>query len=77
MLPRSCPLREGQGGEGEDAVAGDRAAGGVGEDHAVGIAIEGDAEVGAVLADQVAGGFRMQRAAAGVDVDAVRVGSRG
>ncbi len=66
-------LVERQGGEGENAVAGNWRAGGVGENHAVGIAVEGDAEVGAVLADQIAGGLRVKRPAPVVDVDAVRL----
>ena len=66
-------LFQADGAEAEDAVAADDLAVGVGEDDAVGVAVEGDAEVGLVLADELAGGFRVERAAAVIDVEAVRV----
>ena len=70
-------LLQADGAKAEDAVAADHLAVGIGEDDAVGVAIEGDAEVGVVAADEFAGVFRMERAAAAVDVEAVRLDAGG
>jgi hypothetical protein len=77
MLLEFPLLLEADGAEREDAVAADHLAVGIGEDDAVGIAIEGDAEVGIEAADEFAGVFRMERAAAAVDVEAVRLDAGG
>ena len=64
-------LFQADGAQRQDAVTADHLAVGIGEDDAVGIAIERDPEVGIVAADQFAGVFRVERAAAAVDVEAV------
>ena len=61
-----------QGQDGEDLIAVDRLAGGGHGQHAVAVAVEGDAEVAAVLDDRAREQRQIGRAAAVVDVDAVR-----
>jgi len=63
-------FEEAGGGE-EDAVAVDDASRIGDEERAVGIAIEGDAELGFFFDDALLQAFEMERAAAGVDVAAI------
>ncbi len=70
-------LLQGEGGEGDDAVAADNVAMSIGEDDAVGIAIEADAEVGLVLGDEGGGVLGMEGAAVVVDVDTIGLGGHG
>ena len=62
-----------QGAQGQDAIARDGGPAGVGENHAVRIAVERDADIGALLFHDFAGEFRVERPYARVDIDAVRV----
>ena len=65
-------LHQGQRAQGQDPVAGDARPGLVGEDHAVGVPVEGDSEVGALLAHDPTGMLGMQGPATLVDVQAIR-----
>ena len=66
-------LFQADGAKGEHPVAANDLAVGIRENDAVGVAIEGNAEVGLMLADELAGRFRVERTAIGVDVEAVRL----
>ncbi len=65
-----------QRGDGHDVVAVDQRAGFVAEQDAVGVAVVGDADVGAVFADLLAQHLRVHGAAVLVDVLAVRLDCR-
>src|SRR5262249_51718944 len=60
------------GDHAHDLVAIDDAALFIDDDHAVGVAVEGDADVGAHFPDLVTQGFRRGRTAFQIDVEAVR-----
>ena len=65
-------LHQGQRAQRQDPVAGHARPGLVGEDHAIGVAVEGNPEVGALLADDPSGMVGMQGPAPLVDVQAIR-----
>ena len=72
VLPRKVPCGQVfQGDDGQDVIAVDQLAALVAEEDAVGVAVVGEAEVGLVLADQLAKMFRVHGAAVPVDVGAV------
>ena len=57
----------------EDPVATDYLTFCIGENHPVRIPFEGDSDVRLMLEDQLTGRFRVKRAAAVVDVEAIRL----
>src|SRR5579883_3074766 len=71
VLGKAAGGAEGAGGKEQGAVAIDDLAAAGDEDGAIGIAVEGDAELGVVLDDGGAGGFEVERATAEVDIAAV------
>ena len=68
---QASPLGQVEGEEGEQHVAVDDGAGVVDRDHPVGVAVEGQAEVGLVLDDRSTQLRRVGRAALVVDVGPV------
>ncbi len=77
VVSEAAFLLKGKRGEQEDAVAVDDAAFGGGEEDAVGVAVEGDAEVGVANHDFGGGNFGVEGAAIVVDIAAVGSGVGG